>query len=158
MTTRFRHFTFGLLALVCAAVISSCSSDELGQTLTVDFDENFNPKQVELVQPDQTKPVDSKNAKTTSFDVIAAVTYKGKRTLEYIWGIDSTGLSVGYSIKPDSTNPNRATITLTYTAPLSATAFDGAMPIKLTVKEKDGSITDSDTISVGVYVYGSSNG
>ena len=158
MTTRFRHFTFGLLALVCAAVISSCSSDEVGQTLTVNFDQEFNPKQVQLVQPDQTKPVDSKNAKTTSFDVIAAVTYRGKRNLEYIWGIDSTGLAVGYAIKPDTTSPNRATITLTYSAPLSVTSFDGKMPIKLMVKEKDGSITDSDTIYVDVYVYGSSNG
>ena len=62
------------------------------------------------------------------------------------------------TIKPDTTNPNRATITLTYLAPLSATAYDGKMPIKLMVKEKDGSITDSDTIYVDVYVYGSSNG
>ena len=158
MTTRFRHFTFGLLALVCAAVISSCTTEETGQTLTVKFDENFNPKKVELVQPDQTKPVTSTNAKTTSFDVIASVTYRGKRSLEYIWGIDSTNLAVGYAIKPDTTLPNKATITLTYSAPLSATAFDGAMPIKLLVKEKDGSITDSDSISVDVYVYGSTNG
>jgi len=158
MTTRLRHFTFGLLALMCATVISSCSSDDAGQTLTVNFDTSFNPKQVELVQPDQTKPVTSTNAKTTSFDVIAAVTYKGRNTLEYIWGVDSGNIAVGYTIVPDAANPNRATITLTYSAPLTATAFDGIMPIKLTVKEKTGSITDSDTIYVDVYVYGSSNG
>lgn len=158
MTTRFRHFTFGLLALVCASVISSCTSDEVGQTLTVDFDENYNPKQVTLSQPDTTKPVSATNAKTAVFDVVAAVTYKGKKTLEYIWTIDSTNISVGYSIKPDTTSPFRATITLTYPFPVSQTAFDGAMPIKLLVKEKDGSITDSDTTSVDVSVFGSSSG
>lgn len=158
MTTRFRHFTFGLLALVCAAAITSCTSDEVGQTLTVNFDANFNPKQVTLGQPDATKPVSSTNAKTAVFDVIAAVTYKGRKSLEYIWSIDSTNIAVGYSIKPDTTSPYRATITLTYPFPLSASAFDGAMPIKLLVKEKDGSITDSDTTSVDVFLFGSSSG
>ena len=158
MTTRFRHFTFGLLALVCASVISSCTSDEVGQTLTVNFDGNFNPKQVTLTQPDTTKPVSSTNAKTAVFDVIAVVTYKGKKSLEYIWSIDSTNIAVGYSIKPDSAAPFRATVTLTYPFPVAASVFDGSMPIKLLVKEKDGSITDSDTTIVDVFLFGSSSG
>ena len=158
MTTRFRHFTFGLLALVCASVISSCTSDEVGQTLTVNFDANYNPKQVTLSQPDTTKPVSATNAKSAVFDVIAAVTYKGKKSLEYLWTIDSKNISVGYVIKPDTTSPYRATITLTYPYSLPTSVFDGAMPIRLLVKEKDGSITDSDSISVDVSIYGSSGG
>jgi hypothetical protein len=158
MTTRFRHFTFGLLVLACAAFISSCSTEDTGQTLIVKFDDTYQPKAVELSQDDTTKPVTAKNAKTATFNVVAAVTYKGKRTLEYIWEIDSSDISVGYSIAPDTSFPSRATITLTYGFPLAGTVFDGAMPIKLLVKEKDGPIQASDSISVKVYVYGSSNG
>ncbi len=158
MTTRFRHFTFGLLVLVCAAFISSCSTEDSGQTLIVRFDESFVTKDIELVQPDQTKVISSTNLKTASFDVIAAVTYKGRRTLEYIWAIDSTNIHVSYSIVPSIITPNKATITLTYGFPVAQTVFDGAMPIKLLVKEKDGPIQETDTISVNVYIFGSSNG
>lgn len=158
MTTRFRHFTFGLLVLVCAAFISSCSTEDSGQTLIVRFDESFVPKNVGLTQPNQTLPVTGTNAKTTSFDLIAAVTYKGSRKLEYIWAIDSSRIHVGYQITPDLTFPNRATIVLTYGAPLTETVFDGPMPVKLLVKEVNGPIQTTDTISVNVYISGSING
>lgn len=158
MTTCFRHFTFGLLALVCAAVISSCSTEDSGQTLIVKFDDSFVPQNIELAQADQTKVISATNLKTATFDVIAAVTYKGKRTLEYIWSIDSSQIHVGYSIVPNTTTPYKATITLSYGFPLADTVFDGVMPVKLLVKEKDGPIQESDAINVNVYIFGSSNG
>lgn len=160
MTTCFRHFTFGLLLLACTVGISSCSTEDSGQTLIVHFDDAFVPKQVGLAQDDQSKPATSTNPKKAVFTVIAAVTYKGKKSLEYIWAIDSSKIHVNSVIAPDTTTPNKATITLTYNAPLSQTVFDGPMPIKLLVKEQNGEsqIQGSDTISVNVYINGGTNG
>ncbi len=157
MTIRYAHVSFGMLALVCAAFISSCTSEEVGETLTVKFDPSFVPKQVTLKQ-DTALPLSATNPKVAQFDVIASVTYRGQKTLEYIWAIDSSNLSVGYTITPNTSTPNKATIKLTYTSALSAPAFDGAMPIKLLVKEKAGTISQSDTVSVDVYVYGGAGG
>lgn len=152
-----RHCIFGVLALLFAVAATSCSSDGAGQTLSVNFDESGS-KKAELVQPDQVARVTSINAKTTSFAVMATVTYKGTRALEYIWNIDHSDSAVESSITADPVNPNRATITLTYSSPLSVTAFDGSLPIRLTVKEIGGSISDSEVMYVDVSIFGGTNG
>ncbi len=157
MTIRYAHVSFGMLALACAAFISSCTSEEVGETLTVKFDPSFVPKQVTLKQ-DTTLPLSATNPKVTQFDVIASVTYRGEKTLEYIWAIDSSNVTVGYTITPNTTTPNKATIKLTSTTSSPATTLDGAMRIKLLVKEKVGTTSQSATVSVDVYVFGGASG
>lgn len=158
MAFKMRHLIHTLLMLVCASMVTSCSNDGANQILTVNFDNSYGSQKTELVQPDQATRVNRLNAKRASFDVTAVVTYKGTKTLEYIWGIDNSDSAVEYSIQSDPVNPNHARITLTYSYPLSATAFDGTLPIRLVVKENGGTFSDSDVMYVDVSIFGGTNG
>lgn len=111
MTTRFRHFTFGLLALVCAAVISSCTTDETGQTLTVDFTSEsslliqktasgtpFQAAQDPQPASGLTPAVPgvpavaaTPNVFSGSATIVAKVTYKGRDALIYNWTFSLPG-------------------------------------------------------------------
>lgn len=172
MTTRFRHFTFGLLALVCAAVISSCTTEETGQTLTVEFTTEsglliqktasgtpFQPAQPPVPAsgitpgtPGVPAVAATPNVFSGSAVIVAKVTYKGKETLSYNWTYSLPAPMGGTATSSTNTLTIKATANTEYTGGSDTLTIPaGAVgTATLEVYTKDGRISEKATTTIQI--------
>ena len=111
MTSNLRSMIFGVGCLALALGLVSCSSSEVGETLTVEFTTTAGIG-ISLTTPGTpasgTTPA-TQDKYTGSGNIVARVVYLGKKTLTYKWNIGmpsnvgATGTITKESIKLDLT-------------------------------------------------------
>jgi hypothetical protein len=140
MTTRFRHFTFGLLVLACAAFISSCSTEDTGQTLIVDAWPGV--EVFERALPSTTTAY--------SLNTTAKVVYRGSKKLVYVWSWLNKPLDGGIVVTPTETSVkiDFSGFVATTGPNTGVSTIYGDYVMQLLVYESNGSLSEKDSFIV----------
>lgn len=140
MNETFRSIVAGICCLALVGLITGCSSEDAGQTLSVTFTgESGATMTLTTVGKDATgTTAASPDIYTGKSSVVAKVVYRGKKTLVYKW---SVALPSGISADASSSN-NSLSIDLSASTSHSVPLPSGVGSVSLEVYESDGSLSE----------------
>ena len=143
MNETFRSIVAGICCLALVGLITGCSSEDAGQTLSVTFtSESGAVMNLTTVGKDATTTTAaSPDIYTGKGSVVAKVVYRGKKTLVYKW---SFAMPSGISAE-GTPEDNSISFELSASTPHSVPLPSGVGSISLEVYESDGSLNEKAT-------------